>query len=148
MKKLKFLFLSILVVCIASCSSDDDGAAGSNFNVWVVYLQGEDGGIDIQFNEEVFCYEEDGCSSISGMSFVGTFGSGRLDVTSSNPDKTAVGVKIENIQVSSGSGRLEVVRASVRMEDGFEIFEEGPTLFTSPRLTSGETYTLDFGTTN
>lgn len=148
-KNTRLLIVALLGIFIFSCSSDDDSVSSANQNVWVVYLQGSgDGGVDIQYGGETFCYESGECNSISGLSFVGTFGDSRLDIASSNTDEVAKGVLIENIEVTSGSGIIEVVSASVREVDGFTEFEEGATLFTSPELSSGDNYTLEFGELN
>lgn len=146
MKKLLKIFgLLIAILAIVSCSSDDDSSS-ANTNVWVVYLQGTGGsGVDIEYGSETFCYENGECESISGFSFVGTFGDSQLDITSSDADLVAKGVKIEDIVVTSGSGVIKVVGASVREVDGFEMIEDGPTLFTSPELSSGDSYSLEFG---
>lgn len=148
MKKCIFLSLSLLIVILASCSSDDDSGSSNltnEANVLVVYLQGNSSGIDVQWGAETFCYEDGDCSTITGNSFVTTFGNSRIDMTSSNTSKFATGVSIPSIQVNSGSGVIQVVRVIATMEDGFEEFEEVETVFTSPELGSGDTYNLTFG---
>jgi|GEM_PF-5552146 len=148
-KYLQIIGVLISLVMFSSCSSDDDSSSGENANVWVVYLQGTgDGGVDIQYGNETFCYEDGECESISGFSFVGTFGDSKLEITSSDADRIASGVLIENIEIVSGTGKIEIVAATVKEVDGFEMIEDGASLFTSPELSSGETYTLEFGEIN
>ncbi len=130
----KIILLSLIFLfTIYACSSDDDNGSVSGGGEWVVYLHGSgDQGIDIEYQGRTFCYDDGECSSSSGFSFVGTFGDSRLDVTSSDADRTAVGVLIEDIDVTSGSGFLEVT-------------SNGSTLFTSEELNAGDNYTLEFG---
>ncbi|MCH8533640.1 MAG: hypothetical protein LAT51_01100 [Flavobacteriaceae bacterium] len=149
-KYVKVLVLVITTIVLTSCSSDDDNSSsGGDKNVWIVYLQGTgSGGVDIEYDNEMFCYEDGECESTSGFTFVGTFGDSRLDITSSKTNRVASGVLMESIKVTSGSGKIEVVSASVREVDGFMEIEEGKTLFSSPELSSGDTYTLEFGEIN
>ncbi|MGM0634527.1 MAG: hypothetical protein ACQESK_00565 [Bacteroidota bacterium] len=151
MKNLKFLLVLLLSIGLVSCSSDDDsstngGSTSTDDNVLIVYLVGTgSSGVDVQWNAETFCYDDGDCNTVDGMSFVSTFGDSKIDMAFSNSDKVAVGVRIPSIEVNSGAGKIEIVRGSYQVVDGYEELEEGETVFTSEELTSGDVYTLEYG---
>lgn len=152
MKKIKLLLsLSLVIILCTSCSSDDDDASnngngnGNNSEEQLaVYMVGtSNAGFDVQYSNTTFCYENEDCETITGMSFVSTFGSDRLDMEFSSANKIAEGVLIENIQITSGSGYFEVV-SGTQTSDGFE---DGTVLFTSAEFTNGETTDISWGRT-
>lgn len=151
MKKYLVFTLFIFLGFLTSCSSDDDGGtnnANPEANVLLVNLVGDSSsGIDVQWSTQTFCYTEGGCSTIDGLSFVSTFGDSKIDMASSDDSRVATGVSIPSIQVNSGSGFIEVVSAIVTTVDGFEEFEEVDTVFSSPTISSGDTYSLEYGET-
>lgn len=152
------IIIGLVVLSMISCSNDDDNTTTSEANVLVVYIVGNSStatiqdsvisGIDVQWGTETFCYAEGGCSTTNDVSFATAFGiDSRLDITSSDDSRVATGVSIPNLQVNNGSGYIEVVSANVTTVDGFEEFEELETLFTSPVLSAGDTYSLEYGET-
>lgn len=148
----KIATLIMVSLLLFSCSNDDDDngeTSSGEANLIRVYLQSTSSeGTDIQWETETFCYNDGNCHTIGGMSFISTFGTSRIDIATSSRDETAVGVKIPDIQFTSGSGRIEVVKGKYVIEEGWgEEFEDVETLFVSQELSSGDVYTLDYGQT-
>ena len=155
MKKIYLLSLIFSLLLSFACSSDDDAIQSENPNenedpileetedIWLIYLVGESDGIDIYYTQRRVCYE-DGCVNNSNSSFIGAGSNSRRLFVTSLLDRKAIGVRIADIEINGGTGFIEIVEAKL-VEDGNETLEEGETIFTSPRLEAGETYTLEFG---
>jgi|SRR5690554_70878 len=146
--KLKALALILTIGLVSmGCSKDDDGGSASNANILIVYLKATtSSGIDIQYNDETFCYDDGECSTSSGSTFITAFGNSKIVMSSSISSKVATGVKISNIEVNSGTGVIEVVRG--RAIDGeWDEFEEVETVYTSEVLSTGDVFNLEYGTT-
>lgn len=153
MKKIYLFTLIFSLLLSFACSSDDDANQSENPNedpileetedIWLIYLVGESDGIDIYYTQRRVCYE-DGCVGNSNSSFIGAGSNSRRLFVTSLTDRKAIGVRIADIEISFGSGFIEIVEAKL-VEDGNETLEEGETIFTSPRLEAGDTYTLEFG---
>jgi hypothetical protein len=93
-----------------------------------------------------FCYEDLGCTNISGGGWHQLGEGGQTLLRTSQPDTVAVGVRV-GFFVTEGEGRAEVLRGEPYLSGGggWLDFNEGPVVFTSPPFAEGDTVRFVYG---
>lgn len=134
------------------CSDDDNGssAAGDFDHLAVFAVNTGSDELDIEMSGETqvnFCYEGEGCESVSGSAWMSVFEGGRMELDISDMDGVAVGVIVQ-FEVTGGSGYAEVVAGEAYMDDGWPEFNEGSVVFTSDSFSDGDTVTFSWGDTD
>lgn len=150
--KLRYLTITLFsVLIVAGCGdSSTDADAGAD-GLGLRAINTGSGSFEIEMDGEIgtaFCYEEDGCTDISGFSFYGINEGSQSITTVSQIDKRAVGVKV-GFRVTQGQGKVEVVRGEVyRDEGGFREFEPGNVIHTSETFSEGDVADFSVGETD
>ena len=155
MRKLfKMTVIAVLSVGLIACEKDEDDdtkpASSTNNNtnetaennLLRVYFQNTASGTsEFQWGRRVICYTDSSCSTNNSGSFRST--STNYALLTSDKDKNAVGVEIQRIEVTRGSGKVIVINGRYKESDEFV---GDDTLFTSEEINGQTIYNLEYGT--
>ena len=154
MKRIKLLSLVLVSASLLlfGCSDDDNGSGSAgDFDHLAVYaVNSGSGDLSIEMSGDTqvnFCYEGEGCESVSGSAFMSVFEGGRMELDTSDIDGVAVGVTVQ-FEVTGGEGYVEVVSGEAYMDDGWLEFDEGSVVYTSDAFSDGDTVTFSWGDTD
>lgn len=128
--------------------SDDTEISPEDHGAYSVtaYSAGEESfGVSYNYENQVFCYENDGCeTSGTGFSSWTLPDGGDVGLMGSDAEREAIGFIIE-VNITSGEGYLEVEGFNIDMET-FELSDE-EVILTTDVYSEDETITVSWGDT-